>query len=157
MTSENGLDLTKRYHRESTPLKPNGLWYSINDEWKDWCKSEMPEWIKGWTYHLKVDTSNMLILSTVYQLKEFVDQYSKKLDKYLFIINWWRVSQDYSGIEIRRYNHLRYMRDQFEGSLKDFNKYTWLHAWDVSGGCIWDLNAVKSCRRYKTRVNEEAG
>ena len=148
MSSANSLDLTTKYYpARSSPLKPTGLWYSINNEWLEWCSGNMPDWVKGWSYLLEMDMSDILILSTTKDLKEFNDAYMKKLSQYCYSIDWWKVSRDYPGIEIQKYHHLKWMSDK---NLNDFSQLLWLYGWDVSGGCVWDLSLVKAAKRKRT-------
>ena len=53
-------------------------------------------------------------------------------------INWEAVALDYKGVEITNYGKIKFSK----GIMS-----TWFYAWDVSGGCVWDLSAVKSCKR----------
>jgi hypothetical protein len=49
-----------------------------------------------------------------------------------YYINWPKVAQDYSGIEICPY--------QWKFRLN----YMWYYGWDVASGCIWNQNALNS-------------
>ena len=146
MSAQDSLDLTQKYYQGGGhAYKPAGLYYSINHEWREWCESEMPEWVKPWNFYLYMHTDDILTISTTHQLEEFHHRYLKKMHRYAYEVDWHKVSQNYSGIEIQRYHHLKYMTDR---DMNDFAKHTWLYGWDVSGGCIWDLDIIKKVRRY---------
>ncbi|HUW66511.1 MAG TPA: hypothetical protein VMW20_00500 [Candidatus Nanoarchaeia archaeon] len=151
MTKKPSLDLTRKYdinkYINKYPFKPNGLWYSIDNEWYEWCAGEMPDWIKGWSYSLEIDTANVLIISTTFQLNKFLEKYQEKTTQYIYSIDWYKVSRDYTGIEIQRYHHLKYMCDR---NIDGFSKLVWLYGWDVSGGCIWDMSVIEKVKRYAT-------
>jgi len=122
-------------------MKPSGLWYSINNEWIDWCKSEMPEWIRNYFYEIDIDESKILILSNENEIISFHQKYNKNIFDSKIIrstfhsIDWNRVKKDYSGIEIQNYdNDIMGLR----------LAYTWYYSWDCSSGCIWSENAVKN-------------
>ena len=144
MTNENSLDLTQKYDQGKLDFKPTGLYYSIGHAWREWCESEMPEWVKPWNFYLYMNNSKILLITNTHQLREFCDKYMKKFFKYTYLIDWHEVSKSYSGIEFQRYNNLKYMSNRGD----DYAKYLWLYGWDVSGGCIWDLDVIKNVRRY---------
>lgn len=137
-THSKEIDLTRTY-AQGHDIKPKGLWYGIDNEWLDWCEGNMEEWIKNEIIELDVDLSKMLILETPDQLKAFSDKYSYEIIPHSTIkyIDWAKIAQDYSGIEIRNYYDLKYY-DQF------MRWEVWFMAWDVSSGCIWDLSIIKS-------------
>ena len=147
MTKESSLDLTKKYYQAKPRIKPTGLWYSINNEWFKWCRGEMFEWIKGWSYSLEVDTSDILIITNNNELKNFCDKYTLNLGKYLYYIDWLRVTQKYKGIELQNYHTLKW--DCW--TVKEFNTLIWVYGWDVSGGCVWDLSIIENYKRYSTK------
>jgi len=133
------LCLEKKYLQGIYKLKPCGLWYSINNEWLKWCKSEMPSWITKFKFELNINTSNILIISNISELQSFCSEYKYKLNpfKSLDYIEWARVSKNYDGIEIRNYDNLKYDRNL------DY-KNVWVYGWDISSGCIWNLQALKN-------------
>lgn len=45
----------KRTYGFSEHYKPRGLWYSIDDEWKEWCQNQMPQWINPNWFSLDLD------------------------------------------------------------------------------------------------------
>lgn len=149
------LDLSKTYplkiRRDS--LKPIGLWYSINLEWIKWCKSEMPDWIHKHNIEIDIDEGKILVISTPKQLAYFIEKYERSVSYSDFLkeVNWEKVTKQYSGIEIRNYEQLKWMRDRDHNTIKSFS--AWFSSWDVSSGCIWDLTVVKNYRI--TKINQK--
>ena len=137
-TNESDLDITKQYYQGKYDFKPTGLWYGMNSEWLDWCKDEMPEWIKKWSYSLEIDMSSILIISNIEELIKFCKTYNR-IVQHIHLIDWREVAQDYKGIELINYDILRWA----DFAMKEFNSHTWVYSWDVNGGCIWDMGAIQ--------------
>ena len=142
-SKESSLDLNIEYYQVADKFKPVGIWYGINNDWLEWCVNEMPHWIYEYVYKLNVDISNILIITNKQELKEFINEYENKLYAGIYGVDWWKVSRDFTGIELQNYNVLRWT----EG-LSNF--HIWLSEWDVNGGCIWDLSVIKNIKRRKT-------
>lgn len=124
--------------------KPKGLWYSFNDEWISWCNGE--------NFRLESTKHKFLLeldLDKIYQIsnnKQFIDFFEKYKDlvdwkkkilpntKHIDFmdINWGKVSEEYYGIEINPYMY------EFRFS------HMWYCGWDVSSGCVWNKDAVRS-------------
>jgi hypothetical protein len=143
MSNSEEINLNKVYHLKEYAFKPNGLWYAENNEWFRWCHSEMPHWIKPNIFELDIDMSKILVLSNVRGLKLFNYAYSKSISGDLQMIDWAKVQKEYKGIEIRNYYDLKWNHD-----LREFN--IWFYGWDVPGGCIWDLSAIRRIKKYST-------
>lgn len=120
--------------RESTDQrigrKPTGLWYGIGSSWIDWIRSEMPEWEKDYTHILNADLSNMKVIRNYEQLLEFHNEYHVSDGYGTNTIDWNKVAQKYSGIEIAPF-------------IRNYNSdIDWYYTWDVASGCIWKSNAI---------------
>lgn len=148
-----------RYREMEVTMKPNGLWYSIDWSWVDWCKDNT-----GWThrnhFELEIDLTKVLLIDTGNKLKEFaknfgeIPEWQKELAnsdamKKLWdnpkrdYINWKQVAEKYSGIEINPYHRMQ-RRD-----------YLWVSGWDVSSGCIWNLELIKSVKQIEKNNYEK--
>ncbi len=116
------------------PYKPVGLWYAFGTDWIDWCHHEsfLVDSIKfGYEITLEPE-SDVLSIKTVEELDSFSKEYTLKHSQTFFqTIDWYRVSQDYAGIEINPYQWSRRMN------------LSWYYAWDIASGCIWDNRAIK--------------
>ena len=134
------LDLTKVYEQGGPrAFKPNGLWYSIDGEWEDWCRDNMDHWIKKHNIELVIDESRMLILKTLPQVDRFRESFESVSDYSHLIkeVDWEKVRQVYAGIEIQNYHKLK------GWGFNPMFDSMWFYGWDVSSGCIWDLSIIK--------------
>lgn len=144
-SKKKSLSLKIGYRQPIEEFKPNGLWYSLADEWTEWCWGNMPEWVKKHSHYLDIDQSKMLVIETLEDLQKFEDRFSVNLtiSKYISL-NWEKVSLSYSGIEIRNYHQLKNQSSQLD------YKRLWMYGWDVNGGCVWDLSCIKKIRTVET-------
>lgn len=117
--------------QNESEYKPNGFWYDCDNEWSNWVEFNMPEWKGDYFYSVKLDHSKMKVIRNLKELKAFTEEYES--DEEFGMINWRRVAEDYSGIEICPY--------VWEARL-DRGKYSWYNTWDVASGCIWKRDAI---------------
>jgi len=119
-------------YNQKNDLKPEGLWYGIDGDWKSWCESEMPHWIKDRNeFILELNFDKILIISSIDELDLFHNEFSILIGKTIHDIDWKKIAQLYTGIEIHPYLYER----RYE--------YLWYYGWDCSSGCIWDSSAIK--------------
>ena len=128
----------KPVRQEKTPSfgKPKGLWYSCGNSWKDFVENEMGG-MGGYSYmyEIEINPSKMLIINDHKSFLAFNDEFSLPDPRgYDDVIDWYRVSQKYDGIEI-----CPYMR-KFRMS------HFWYYSWDVASGCIWGSGAIKKVK-----------
>lgn len=109
-------------------IKPDGFWFSVEDEWKDWCDCEgFAQDRLTYRSQVFINTENMLVLKTEKDIVDFRDEYDEN-----WVINWSNVAQKYDGILIEHYYfNLRYQKNM-----------TWYYVWDVASGCIWNKKAI---------------
>jgi hypothetical protein len=134
---------TKYYSHQPGNFKPSGLWYGINNEWVEWCKYNMKDWVKKGIIELThIDLNKIIIIENIKQLETFSNEFGH-IEFDIKKIDWKKVSNKYSGIEIRNYNKIR--------SIRKFDIYDniWFLGWDVSSGCIWDLSIIKEFKYYE--------
>lgn len=121
-------------------VKPKGLWYAIGYESIEWCKNEMPEWIEPYLHEIIVDESKILIISNIRQFEEFEDKFGRVVKPFDFnYIDWIKVSEKYSGIEINPYLWAKRLH----------SKSIWYYGWDIASGCIWKSDAIIDIKFYK--------
>jgi len=143
MTKEDRLDLSRKYTQRTGDLKPKGLWYSIENEWAEWVKYNMPHWAERYNLQLVLKQSNILVIDSMEKLVGFQAQYEIGMETRtslgFVMVDWERVAENYSGIEIRNYYQIKgdIMKDH-----KNLNRYLWFTGWDVPSGCIWNLSEV---------------
>lgn len=118
-------------------MKPTGFWYDFNNEWTEWCESEMPHWLNNKIrYEVEIDTKDILILENKQDLTEFTNMYGYSISNLLTMqhINWIKVAETYKGIEIPNYLY----------NCRLDHNFFWYYGWDVASGCIWDTSTIKS-------------
>ena len=120
--------------------KPKGLWYGLNDSWLEWCKHNQPNWIYPYLHEIIVDEDKLLTLSTIDETLKFHEKYGVQESKRTECIDWRKVAEDYSGIEIYPYYH------KLEFDIQFFFLSPWYISFDTESGCIWNEDAVKEIR-----------
>lgn len=130
---------THRYTKNTTGLKPDGLWYSCYDSWYRWIlKEEMTSFLYPYIHKIRFrpgvattidqkqrDGTKMLVIGNVRDFDRFTMRYQVIVGEYA-CIDWSRVSKDYAGIEICPY-------------LEKRRDVLWYSTWDVASGCIWNI------------------
>ena len=129
-----------RYKKNNTQrltYKPNGLWYGIGPSWVNWIRSEMPHWETENVFKIDIDESKMKIIRNYVDLLEFEKEYLVLPKEYygFKMIDWVRVANDYSGIEIAPY--------LYEARMK----HMWYYGWDVASGCIWGSGVIRKFKK----------
>lgn len=128
--------------------KPHGLWYAKGASWIDFVEaSEMTAWKGSHLYSLEINKDKICILDTQEKMINFTKEYGKLPTYYSdpefrkkfkptlldMRIDWKKVSQQYSGIEIPNY-------------FPEMRKLGWYSTWDVESGCVWFPEAIKSIK-----------
>ena len=54
------INKIKSYPEQDIGYKPKGFWYSCQDEWLRWVRSEMPHWEGKYYYKVETDDSKIL-------------------------------------------------------------------------------------------------
>lgn len=113
--------------------KPRGLWYSVDEDWEQWCSSEMRRWLVGQRYSVDVGDSNILRLTDALAVQAFDERYGRRDRSFIDCrrIDWAAVGAAYDGIEIAPY----------QWSLR--MGIDWYYGWDCASGCIWRPRGVK--------------
>lgn len=123
--------------------KPVGLWYSIDHAWLEWCVDNMPERAAcRYEHELELDMRRILRIYSDETIEHFTHTYGVPLvpgaTKYIGMttgIDWARVIERYDGMEIHPYSWNAHIQ------------HIWYNTWDVMGGVIWNLNALRSWKR----------
>ncbi len=121
----------------NTMLKPKGLWFSKNYEWKEFCENN-ELWTYLYEYELDIDFDNFLIINTIEKLDNFVKKYYNPKTT---CIKWNSVLKDYNGIYFDNYFAIK----KYIFEKKRFNQdYIWFFGVDVNSGCVFRQSSVKS-------------
>lgn len=137
VSPENSIKFRTKSQQEKG-YKPHGLWYGIGTSWMDFVKSELYDRDYGNVFKIDIDESKMKIIRNYKELLEFEKEYSTDIEgmggfnKWSIYIDWVRVAEDYSGIEIAPY--------LYEARMK----HMWYYGWDVASGCIWGKGVIKN-------------
>jgi len=127
----------------SPEFKPQGIWYQVDNSWRDWCSSEMPHWLADYKHEFlfDIDYTNIYVISNEQELREFTTNYQKKIqsDYPYKAIDWRTLAKEYKGIEIPNYLY----------SCRMEREFLWYYGWDVASGCIWDVSAIKNYKQLE--------
>lgn len=117
------------------------LWWAVDDAWLSWCEGDMPDWVGEHFYDLHIDESKILIIGRDMTLEQFHHKYS--VPSYPGApsrsIDWARVAEHYSGIEIPEYSYQHRLEIGF----------LWYYGWDVASGVIWDAAALRDITKIE--------
>ncbi len=111
-------------------MKPNGLWLSEEDSWKEWCnESCMFNLSKAIKYEATIDLSKLYVVDSIESLNALQQEY---FDADNFGINWAEVSKKYAGIQFKNYYAVKseYMKKITPESI-------WFMGVDIDSVCIW--------------------
>jgi hypothetical protein len=135
--------------------KPSGFWYACNNEWLEWLKYEMPQWIGKYIYAVELNEDRVLKITNEREFSEFERNYkpSERDDPSsaysafgsLTYIDWPKVAEEYGGIEICPY------------MFSKRNSSMWYCPWDVASGCIWNPSAIKSLKLISQTKDDQKG
>jgi len=139
------VDIDDRFLKVQTPRdKPEGLWFTYDP--KDWYNfNYSSSKVKLYTYELKIDNSNFLILDSIEKINEFNNTFES--DKPLFTEsygmiwtapNWLKIKKIYDGVEFPNYEKLK--KDIDFSDVKNH----WLTFIDLNSGCLWNSKALNS-------------
>ena len=118
--------------------KPQGLWVSVGEEWREWCEAEGFS-LESLAHEHRVvlhPHANILRLRSAEDLDAFTKQYETPMlperprEKWNLAIDWAAVRVAHQGVVIAPYIYAR----RYDLS--------WYYGWDCASGCIWDLAAI---------------
>ena len=117
--------------------KPKGLWFSFGTQWIDFISSEynkgMSDRIDDYIYDIKTNDSKILTIGKENE-SMFLNKYGVKNDYGKVDVDWRKVADDWSGVEILI--NPRELNDRWLWST-----------WDIASGCIWNIDGIGSVRK----------
>lgn len=117
--------------RQWPGMKPEGLWLSVGDAWKQWNDREeflTAEYFENvFRVRLKRD-ANVLLLDTAEALNEFTARLSSEDPN---LVMWKLLEDSFDGVVVAPYRDRRELRAP------------WLYTWDFASGCLWEPGAVE--------------
>jgi hypothetical protein len=111
-------------------IKPNGLWFSEDDSWKEWCNESGCFNVSGaHKYEANIDLSKLFVIDTNDKLTEFQERFFSPSK---FKIDWPKVSKEYAGIQFTNYAKVKnHYQNHFSPEI------LWFMAVDIDSVCIW--------------------
>lgn len=165
------FDYTRTY-KQSCQTFAEGKWYSLGDAWQRWGevgkgsylhRLVLKRGVLGTLQHR--DPNKVLVLQNRNEIMEFNRQFGCRYHRFSFI-NWAAVARDYAGIEFRNYERIvkRFRREnkRKQRALPRQTKWVdhfnllWYYSVDVSSGCIWNLDVVRTVE-YVRRIKPQGG
>jgi len=114
--------------------KPVGLWFSVGDAWRKWCRENDYETDGGVAVRteLSLDPGRFLVIDGYGKLMDFDREWSAPTGSGMSScrIDWRGVAARWGGIVIAPYVwEARY-------------ELLWYYGWDCASGCVWDEGAA---------------
>jgi hypothetical protein len=83
---------------------PFGIWLSCGISWQNYISDCPNKWsLATYIYEIKLNSDNIIFISNLTQLKNFINQYKKNNPKFSDIIDWKKVKKIYDGLVICPY------------------------------------------------------
>lgn len=124
------------YWKEHRYFKPVGLWYQLFREWEEFVNTDFTTRKGTYRTLLRVDLTDVLVIRSESELLKFTEEYlvtDSGTYRDCRCIDWWRVADDYAGIEIAPYSY----------SCRVNSATFWYYPWDVASGCVWREGVVE--------------
>lgn len=141
--------------KQTSDLKPMGLWYAKNDIWINWSKKHTNIDYK-YFYSLVINHTNLqnpdktkiLLIKTMKDLTNFTIKYGyKHIDKMsnVILIKWSLVEKDFGGVEIKNIKHVIIINNKLKKHFELDDEITifWNYMFDIDSGCVWNSNSIK--------------
>lgn len=151
---------------------PKGIWISCGLSWQKYIGNEPNQWSLGTFIYQIEPTDTVLHISSVKELKKFINNYKNNNMVFTDIINWKMVKKDYDGLIICPYlgneiwglgankfgmwgdkNKLNEYIDKMTGSDWKNDLYftaEWYRHWEEASGVIWKPSTgLKSIKLIK--------
>jgi hypothetical protein len=161
--------LRQMSYLQSGHPKPNGLWFDVNEDWKQWCEAAQFR-LETFRYRHTVtllDRSRILFLKSAKDIDVFTRKYGRSLGGHIQLLQG---AKD-NDVFMRKYG-----RDLFGDIQEQFSKYImwgevaekhsgiiivpysrarsqtylWYYGWNCASGCVWDTSVIRMGRPCKT-------
>jgi hypothetical protein len=161
--------LRKITYLQSGHPKPNGLWFDINGDWRQWCEAtefrlENLRYRHTVTIH---DRSRILVLKSAREVDAFTRKYGRNLSGHIQLLQSTKAmdvftreyGRDLFGDIQRQFsNYIMWgeVAEKHSGIILDpYSRtrsliYLWYYGWNCASGCVWDTSVIrlgKPCRR----------
>jgi len=166
--SEPVILVEKKYVQSLHP-KPNGLWFDVNEEWKQWCEAvEFRLEDLRYRHELTIlDTSRILLLESDSDIDEFTHKYARNLFGSIQLLQTTEDVDEFSreygsdlfgDIKKQFSNFVAWseVAEDYSGiivapySRERSESYLWYYGWHCASGCIWDIDIIRLGKPCKT-------
>ena len=136
LSKDSEIIIQRRDQPEKADAKPCGFWYSVDGDWERWCREEQAAWIQGCKAHeVTLGDERIMEIRTAFDLDLFHEKYHSEVDSpWGPYIDWWRVAEDFDGIEIAPYQWSRGLNGVVS---------RWYYGWDCASGCVWRPKGIR--------------
>ena len=173
------VKLRQMSYPQNGQLKPNGLWFDANEDWKRWCEATEFR-LENLRYRHTVtllDTSQILFLRSAKDIDAFTHKYGRNPSVQIQFLQ--------SATEMDKFAS-QYGRDLFADIQSQFSNYIawgevaekhsgiiivpfsrarsqtylWYYGWYCAGGCVWDTSVIrlsKPCKRNNQESETKSG
>lgn len=143
-----------KFVSQETKDKPNGLWYSLGNEWIEFVIGESyypfhpgTENEYKYIYEIELNEEDIRKISDIKALERFSIANQAPPRKKISDpegIDWNHVAESYYGIEISPYIiEARFSENKFLG---------WYYTWDIASGCIWHKRGLKNIKLIAKKI-----
>jgi len=158
-SSEKEIKFREDKQEQNETDKPEGLWYSIGNEWAEEVSNQLDFLANRYNYVHKIKiTDKVLSINTIDEAIDFTKKYGvQEHGSYMnrFLIKWVDVAEDYSGIEVKDPASWSRIDDTYvrieDGNQKNYNLrylFWWMFSWDVASGCVWREDGIESIELF---------
>ncbi len=159
------VKLRKMSYLQSGHPKPNGLWFDVDEDWKQWCEAEQfrPETFRYRHTVTILDASRILFLRGAKDIDAFTRKYARNLFSSIQLL---QSSNDIDAFT-HQYGHNLFgdIQQQFSNyiawgevaekhsgiiiapySRARSQAYLWYYGWGCASGCVWDTRVIRMGR-----------
>jgi hypothetical protein len=162
------VKLRARSYTQGGHPKPNGLWFDVNESWKQWCHDVQFRLENLGYRHIVtiLDKSRILFLRNAKDIDAFAREYGHNLSGHIQLLQnigdtdafARQYGRDLFGDVQRQFsNYIMWgeVAEKYSGIIIDpysrsrSQTYLWYYGWNCAGGCIWDTSIIrlgKPCR-----------
>lgn len=146
ISEEKSLDLNKKYPRNFPGNhKPYGLWMAPSNEWIEWARENLEEYLKNKAYlhEIQIYTKSTLKISNLDDVLNLCDIYGitflgEKSNSYICdTLDFEKIKSLFKGLIIENYH---------ETKSSTLLLPLWYSTLDVNSACIWDLSCIESIK-----------
>ena len=158
---------------------PMGIWMSPGTLWQKYVGNEPSMWsLATYIYEIEPELQNVLFITDIAGLKEFINKYKKSNPKMSDMIDWKKVKKTFDGLIISPYLGKKiwgkyatkfgyygpgvdsYINEIIGGKWKKNIFFTaeWYRHWEEASGVIWKphtgIKSIKLIKKIKLSIKQ---